>query len=298
MLFEILKNNISLKTEGHKHCRPGWANMVCPFCSGNPGLHLGLNINDNYFYCWRCGYHSPVKVLTELLKIEKSEAIKIIKKSKFKPKKIKTKSNKITAIGFKLPSNTKPLNEKSKFGSYLKKRKYDPKKVIEEFNLLQTSPFSKLDNISYKHRIIAPIYWNGEMVSFQGRDITEISNLKYLACPKIREKIHHKKILYGNFNREKTIIVEGVTDVWRFGKQYSTATFGIEFTIYQLRLLSKFKKCFVIFDDEPQAQKKAIELVKELNFRGVEAQNIAINGDPGNLDQEEANNLRRVLWKK
>lgn len=32
------------RTEGHKHCRPGWVNTECPFCEGNKGFHLGWNI--------------------------------------------------------------------------------------------------------------------------------------------------------------------------------------------------------------------------------------------------------------
>ena len=35
-------------TEGHKHCRDGWVNTPCPFCSGNDGYHLGWNLYDNY----------------------------------------------------------------------------------------------------------------------------------------------------------------------------------------------------------------------------------------------------------
>ena len=33
-------HNVDFMTEGHPHCRPGWVNTVCPFCTGNPGYHL------------------------------------------------------------------------------------------------------------------------------------------------------------------------------------------------------------------------------------------------------------------
>ena len=46
--------NIPHATEGHKHCREGWVNTACPFCSGNEGLHLGYNNADDYYFCWRC----------------------------------------------------------------------------------------------------------------------------------------------------------------------------------------------------------------------------------------------------
>jgi hypothetical protein len=40
---------IEHRTEGHKHCRPGWVNTECPFCTGNAGLHLGWHIEEEYY---------------------------------------------------------------------------------------------------------------------------------------------------------------------------------------------------------------------------------------------------------
>ena len=58
---------IDHKAEGHKHTRPGWVNTECPFCTGNPGMHLGWNLKEEYFFCWRCGWHAPITTLSELL---------------------------------------------------------------------------------------------------------------------------------------------------------------------------------------------------------------------------------------
>ena len=67
---------------------------------------------------------------------------------------------------------------------------------------------------------------------------------------------------------------------------------GIEYTPKQVRLIAKnFKKVFVAFDDDPQAQVKAKSLVAELHFRGIESHNITIKGDPESLHDEEARKL-------
>ena len=34
--------SIQYITEGHKHSRPGWIQIKCPFCNSREGWHLGL----------------------------------------------------------------------------------------------------------------------------------------------------------------------------------------------------------------------------------------------------------------
>jgi hypothetical protein len=41
--------NIDFVSENHKHSRPGWVNVRCPFCTGNEGYHLGFNLNEEYY---------------------------------------------------------------------------------------------------------------------------------------------------------------------------------------------------------------------------------------------------------
>ena len=119
-----------------------------------------------------------------------------------------------------------------------------------------------------------------------------------MACPKERERIHHKHILYGKQEEWKStgICVEGITDVWRFGI-IAFATFGIEYTPVQLRQIAKtFQRVPVVFDgEESQSIKQANKLVADLKFRGVDAFRVDIDGDPGSMSQEEANYLIKQL---
>jgi len=289
--------NILYAPEGHRHYRYGWINTECPFCSGNPGMHLGWNLDNDYFFCWRCESHSIEATIARLLKVNIKEAKRIQKQYAGKTKPVKEIKRKIRLKAHKLPSGATFLTNRHK--QYLEQRGFDPAYLIQEWNLLGTGPVSFLDNISYKHRIIAPIFWGGDQVSFQGRDITNKHKLKYLTCPADRELIHHKHILYGKQNAwgNTGICVEGIVDVWRFGVN-AFATLGIQYTNFQIRIMANtFKRIAVVFDSDPQAKRQANKLVAELLFRGVGAWRVDIEGDPGGMKQEDADYLIKTILK-
>jgi len=288
--------SVDFKTEGHKHCRPGWVNTECPFCTGNPGYHLGYNLQGNFYFCWRCGYHWIVPAISKLIHSSEREARTIIKKyGLLLPKASKEPIVKIRAKAHRMPSGIMPLQSQHKH--YLESRGFDADLLEKEWNLVGTGPVSLLDGLSYKQRIIIPIIWDSQAVSFTSRDITGKHPLRYIACPKDRELIHHKNILYGKQEHWKDtgICVEGPTDTWRMGPR-SFATFGIKVTDRQLRMVAKnFKRVAVCFDDESQAFIQAQKLISELKFRGVDAFRVDIEGDPGNMKQEEADYLVKQL---
>jgi hypothetical protein len=289
--------SINYLTEGHKHCREGWVNTPCPFCSGNEGYHLGFEIENNRYTCWRCGWHPMLPTIAKLLNIEERQARKIVKEyGAFIPTlKIEKAPQKL--IEHRLPSNTQPLGRVHK--TYLERRKFDPDKIERIWNILATGPVSVLDGINYRHRIVIPFIWNGQQVSFDSRDITGKHMSKYMACPKNREIIPHKHILYGKqeYWKDEIILVEGPTDVWRMGV-YSAAVSGIKYTPEQIRCIaSSFKRVAVCFDGEQAASLQANKIVAELKFRGVDAFRVDIEGDPGSMDQTEADYLVKQLIK-
>jgi hypothetical protein len=283
--------DVPYQTEGHKHCRPGWANTACPFCTGNPGLHLGASLDGGHFFCWRCGWHPPDKALSKLLGVSERDAKKIISQYGGRSQIAPEAKIQIRTKAFKYPSNTGELRKAHR--RYLERRNFDPDQIIQQWGIQGIGPMGFLDKVDYGRRILIPIYWDGNPVTFQARDITDQHPMKYLACMKEREIIHHKELIYGNqqFWGDTGICVEGVMDVWRFGVN-AFATFGIEYTHKQLRIISKsFKRVAVIFDDELQAQNQAKKLVADLRFRGIDSFLIQIEGDPGGMDQGEANYL-------
>lgn len=289
--------NIDYVTEGNKHCSSGWVNIHCPFCSGSQNYHLGISEDMNGGHCWRCGGHSISKILIKILNIDPSEVPEILTRYKGGGRK-RVKEPRIAINPLKLPEH----HEIDKYGKqYLQKRGYDVDKLKKDWGISQTTPLSILDGIKYNHRILIPIYWNGEIVSFQTRDITDKHPLKYMACPMKREKIHHKNIVYGKqeyaSRLNRIIVVEGVFDVWRFGF-CAFATLGTSFKKEQVIALSKLSDDFVIiFDGEKEAQKKAKELSIKLKTLGKKVHIEKIKGDPGEMKQKDANDLVKTIIK-
>lgn len=289
--------SVDFVTEGHKHCRPGWVNVECPWCEGNPGYHLSYNLQNDYYLCWRCGWHQTVPTIARLIKLPVREAGSLVKKYGLLISKIIQPRELTQKKEHRLPSNVHPLT--AQYFDYLKTRNFDKDRISKIWTLAGTGPVSRLDGIDFKFRLIIPIIWNGQEVSFTARDITGKSPLRYITCPKDREVIEHKHILYGKQEEwgDTGICVEGPADVWRMGVN-AFATFGIKYTIQQVREMVKaFKRIFVMFDDDPQAQIQAKKLVAELKFRGVDAWHIEIQTyhDPGEMKQEHADHLVNTL---
>jgi len=288
--------NVPYQTEGHKHCRDGWVNTPCPFCTGNPGLHLGATLNGSIFTCWRCGWKPPSKAIARLIGVSEPQAKEIIRKYGGSSTAIKKKKTKKSKKPHVLPSDVSELQNRHK--AYLAKRGFDPDRLQQRWGLLGTGPLSRLDNIDYSHRILAPIYWEGERVSFQTRDITGRHPAKYMGCPEEREAVKHKDILYGKQNQwgEKGICVEGITDVWRLGGS-AFATFGIKFTRKQIRrIANQFNEVIILFDDDPQAIEQAKKLKHELRFRGLSVSIETLKGDPADLSNKEAKKLIQKIY--
>lgn len=286
------------RTEGHKHCRPGWVNVECPFCTGNPGLHLGWNLNEEYFFCWRCGWKSTIYAVSHLIGVSNYNEVRNIL-LKYGINRTIVQQIKKQKSEFKLPSNHTCLEHNHCL--YLEKRGFDAEQIEDTWKIMGTGPISLLGKLNYKFRIIIPYFWNGEMVSFDARDITGKMPNKYMACPEEYEIIPRKSILYGNqemWNPELGICVEGPTDVWRLGEM-AFAVSGIQYTHQQVRTMANiFKKIAVVFDDEPQAQVQAKKLVAELRFRGVNAGVVEVSGDPGSLTDKQAKELIEIIKKQ
>lgn len=290
-MFDALEfyrdHNIKYTTEG-KHSRQGWMNMSCPFCIGNPGHHLGYNLKAGFYTCYRCGFHSNLEVIKSLSNISWGKAKEILREYSTYSAYHKTKKKIKHATKIKIPSNG-PFGPS--YLRYLQRRGFDPYDLIQKWDLMAGGPFGK-----QKWRIIAPILYNNSVVSYQGRDITEKTGIKYKACKETEEIIHHKNILYGLDNTKKScVLVEGITDVWRLGYG-AVASFGIKTMSSQIFLLAEqFKKVFIMFDEDRNAQKAAEKIAWDLTSLGVETEICLIKGDPGDLPQVKANLYKKQL---
>ena len=296
--------NIPYLTEGHAHCMDGWVSTPCPLCSGNPGYHLGYNLQGDYFVCWRCGWHPVDKVLEALIHVSRSEAkdliVRYMGRTKSRKKRV-LKAQTASRSKLKYPS----LIGKLRAGhlNYLRKRGFVANIIVGHYQLQATGPISLLGKMSLPWRLIVPIIFNEKAISWQSRAIRDYAlnnpkqKLKYITCPKEYEVMHHKHILYG-YDQAKAfdycIVCEGVFDVWRLGAP-AIATFGTKYKMQQLKLLKGFKTVFIAYDPDPAGMINAKKMQAQLRWAGVKAFIMDMCCDPGGMTNEEANQfLNRI----
>lgn len=303
MIFDILKflknYNIHHTTSGNRS-RRGWVQInPCPFCGGGErGFDLGVNIQDERVSCWRCGGKHIVQTIRQLLRCSREEAERVY--TEYQSRAIiapaETEYEFDTGKQVVMPHGSRPLCELERHKNYLLKRRFDPDKLEKIYGLMGTEAFGE-----YKFRIIAPITFQGRLVSYQGRDITGLvdKSKRYKACAMADEAIHHKHLLYGwdQAVGESCVVIEGITDQWRLGPG-SLGTFGTGFKTEQANLLvRRFKRVFVLFDPEPQAQLVAEELGWYLAGMGKEfvLVDTELGCDPGDMTQDDADAVMREL---
>jgi len=275
----------------HKHTRRGWIQINCPFCVHGPGWHLGYNLKQGYFVCYKCKFKRTDDVLSKILNVRKPEAWGIAKAyarrgvldkgTPWKPAKMCS-----------WPVGTVDLLPAAK--KYLKKRGYDWRILEELYGLRSTNHLGH-----YKFRVIAPFMHKGVMVSYQGRDYTGRQDPPYKGCAKDLEVIPHKEMLYGAHlvPLDRIVLVEGLFDAWRIGPG-AAATCGIAFTAAQVKQAAKFRHRFVLYDqEEGQAREAAQELASSLALYPGETELIEVDelGDPDEFPQEVINEIVEQL---
>lgn len=292
-IIQFLEENGIAHTKEGKHARPGWAQVQCPFCSGHEGWHGGFNLASGYYHCWRCGWHNMVEVITTLAGVDIRTAKAQIRQYELlqgeEEERAERREGNDDLLHGALPKRDTdlfiPLAR-----VYLINRHFDPTKLLEEWGVYSTGITGK-----YKFRIVIPIYFKDRLVSFTTRAVYP-AETKYLSCPMQYEVVHHKHILYGmdKAKGDRVLVLEGPTDVWRFGPG-SVATFGIKYTPQQLLLLARtYKHVTVMFDPEDQAQAQAHKLCAELLGLGIDAKMHDVwevdssADDPADVDQSAA----------
>lgn len=306
--------HVPFMTKGNKHCSPGWVQVICPFCEGSKDFHLGFNISKEFYHCYRCGSHKLGPTIAALVGQSVSLTKEIIGRyrtgrhfSEEISKEIPHASKVILpgasldleiakkqSVGGQISSFDPVLTQHARAIEYLQKRGFighDLTDLIKTYNLHYTGITG-----AYNFRIIAPIYFDGDLVSYQGRDYTGLSLKRYMACPKLEEVKDHKSCLYAMdlVKTNTVVIVEGIVDQWKLGPG-AVATFGQTFTLAQVKLLvSRWQRRIVLYD---KGAVQAVKLANILSGFSGKTELVSLNSekDPGGLTVEKGKEIMRKL---
>lgn len=288
------EHGVQVAGPSDRHYRPGWIHVKCPFCTGNPGFHLGWN--GRRFTCWRCGGLLTKDVLPMLVNVDFKELLReygLDNRTEIVIDRREIVIDPPDAVP--LPPGTRGLGRRHV--RYLVSRGFDdPYALAETWNLRGTG----MAGGDYSWRIIAPLFMYGELTSYIAADILRAGRVdKYRPCPKADERRPHKHSLYGYDlgPRDKCVVVEGCLDAWRLGPG-AVATLGTSWTGDQAMLLSRYKRVFIYFDPEPAAKHKAEELGELLELMGTAAELVDGDTDPGDMPQDEADAMMKELLNK
>ena len=274
-----------------------WANVDCPYCDEEKGhYNLGLNCGGNYYHCWKSVHSYPIKkVLSDVLSVPMSSIPEILNKYEGGTKIVERRMSKAKYL--ELPTDTFSKAERK----YLKSRDFDPKYLYKKYNIVGGG----IDG-PWKFRIIIPVYYQGKLMSWTGRSILSKKKLKELGIPRyknlsIEKSVKNIKELFFNIDNCKSdtvVLTEGAFDVLRFDGN-AICSMGTELTEGQINLLSnRFRKIFILFDNEPEAQEKARKFGLQLSAIGIEVEIVNAYEDFGKNDMGECSKKEIETIKK
>lgn len=278
-----------------KNVTAGWTNIHCifPQCS-DLSNHLGINSDGTAFNCYICGESGFItKLIKEIDRCSWQQANNIYQ-SYLKEDEIPEKKEHPLAKNIIYPSSfTKTIPKKAE--NYLKGRNFDPGDIITKYNLWYGGITGK-----YKFRLIIPFYLNNRLVTFSSLDITDKQKPKYKHLSIEESIIDPSKTIY-NFDtvKDKMILVEGITDVWRIGNGCCALTGKVMTTEQQLLILKKKIKFILVLldsDAEREAWKISTQLSGVVPYVDFAVYNTDRDIDPDTLPNKILKSLKKKLF--
>ncbi len=268
----------------HHHATHGWVQTDCPRCSPNSGrFRLGYNIAGGFTSCWICGSTPLIQTLADLIQQPYSKAAELLHGI---DRPLSNTHAKVKGT-LKLPKGLGPLQEPHR--KYLESRGFDPEHLEAFWGI-------KGIGLAYRlsWRIWLPIHYQGQIVSWTTRSISNNSPMRYINALPSEESLSAKSILSGlDHIRHSAIVVEGPFDMLAIGPG-AVCTFGIVYSRSQVLALSKIPLRVICFDREPDAQRRARKLCHELSSFPGETVCVELRAkDPAVASKNEIRELRK-----
>jgi hypothetical protein len=252
---------------------------------------MGYNLEGGYFSCWKCGKKSLWDVVGRLLKTTdintiKREIAQFQIQGRHEAPVVVERKKDITP-----PPGTGVMVKQHRW--YLLTRLFSPKQLERDWGLLGTQHLSG----PWNWRVIIPVMnKDRRIVAYQGRSIVTDAEPKYRFTPDEDWLENPKGVLYGeHLADDAVIVVEGCTGAWRLGPG-AVATMGINWHAEQVEKLRHYKRRFVLFDPEPQAQRRATGLANALSvFPGETEVLSGFNKQPGEFNSTTVDMIRKSI---
>lgn len=268
----------------HHHATQGWVQIDCPFCSpATNKFRLGINLQWGNTSCWTCGPHKLVTVFQASSGDQAPAYRDLLRQLQPTLQTPQARPGRLI-----LPQGLGPLLPCHK--QYLRQRGLNPARLAR---LWQLEGIGLHPHLAW--RLFIPIVQQGKTVSWTTRSIGEATPRYRNAKPE-EELVPIRSVLFGmDYVRQAALICEGPFDVFRIGPG-AIATLGISYTARQRALLAKIPVRLICFDNEPQAQQRARQLLDDLSVLPGTTQNLVLDAkDPGSASKKEVKLLRKLL---
>lgn len=229
--------------------------ISCPFCeergkSPDKGFHLGVFRDSGGFYCWRCQAKgtlwqllkrlAPRSDIKGLVKDFKGITYNVVETSNI----FDNKSLVAGALPYKeaLESERPECDLFRKFIRELRQIRNIHEEELERRGVL----YGCYGRVAY--RVLFPVYYQGQIKGWVGRDLTGESRAKYINYGVSREYLYG----YDDVEANRSVIVcEGVFDQIRLGSN-SVAILGSKMTSDQILKLLELSpiQVFVMLDGD------------------------------------------------
>lgn len=245
----LTENRIPFIERGANVSR-GEINIKCPYCgSADPSYHMGLNLENGWWACWRNHDHrgkSPLRLLVTLLGIGYHAAREL---AGLDPSYVDPEGFDAVAARLLRPVDKEEVEDEqaltmpstfqavdvssirsSRHASYLSQVRGFPRRDIPRLVEQYQIKYSLTGD--FKDRIILPYYLQGELVTWTGRSITN-SEIRYRDLDKVTSLVPPKDTLY-NHDAAKgarvLLVVEGPIDVLKadfYGAKHGVRAVGL-----------------------------------------------------------------------
>lgn len=288
-ITDILReHNIRYVDDSHRNVRTGWVGIEpCPWCGpggSHGGANLGINLNGLYASCWRCG---PKRLSEVFARLGVPHA------ATRRLKRDRTQDTRIPHTGrYTPPQGVCELQKRHR--QYLRGRGFDPTALVKLWSIGGIG----ISHNGLSWRVFIPVHQHGTPVTWTSRSTSQNeTHRKYHTATPSQSSVPPSDVLYGvDYVRHAAVVVEGPADVWAVGPG-AVCTLGLSYSRAQLLQLSRYSVGAVCYDSEPQAQRRANELVDELSLFGGQWSNIVLDAnDPGSADKCEIELLRKEVF--